>query len=188
MNMHLNMRRPTFSLLPARFRSDPTPPPPPIPSKRPASSVIPPIPPTNNPRGELIFSNRVDRHFKEGYERYRAAFERRREERLKETNTGRRWIWFGRKNAAKTGGVAKTSAPMVRRDTPPSRETRTPSPSRASGRSHSPTIGSRLRPEEEEKPMIPPHVFDSGTEKGNRGRAESYSFVFSGTERLRPGP
>ncbi|THH09708.1 hypothetical protein EW145_g1820 [Phellinidium pouzarii] len=49
--------------------------------KRGTSVPIPPIPPTNNPRGELIFSSRVDRNFRESYERYRAAFERKREAR-----------------------------------------------------------------------------------------------------------
>ncbi|KAJ7050413.1 hypothetical protein C8F01DRAFT_1000827 [Mycena amicta] len=39
---------------------------------------IPPMPPTTNPRGELRFSSRVDRAFRDGYERYRANFERRR--------------------------------------------------------------------------------------------------------------
>jgi len=39
------------------------------------------IPPATNPRGELIFSSRVDKSFRESYERYRSAFERRREEK-----------------------------------------------------------------------------------------------------------
>jgi len=41
---------------------------------------IPPIPPAQNPRGELIFSNRVNPNFREGYERYRGEWERRRKE------------------------------------------------------------------------------------------------------------
>ncbi|KAG6892617.1 hypothetical protein C0992_013210, partial [Termitomyces sp. T32_za158] len=50
-------------------------------SPLPGTSIpIPAIPPATNPRGELIFSSRVDRAFREGYERHRAAFERRREE------------------------------------------------------------------------------------------------------------
>ena len=50
--------------------------------KRSSSAVpMPSIPPTTNPRGELIFSSRVDRSFREAYERHRAAFERRRDER-----------------------------------------------------------------------------------------------------------
>lgn len=51
------------------------------PTDRGTSVPIPPIPPTANPRGELIFSSRVDRSFRESYERYRAAFERKRQER-----------------------------------------------------------------------------------------------------------
>ena len=53
--------------------------------------AIPPIPPTSNPRGELIFSSRVDPIFRESYERYRAAFERKREEQKRAT----RRSWFG---------------------------------------------------------------------------------------------
>lgn len=62
-----------------------------------------PIPPSTNPRGELIFSARVDRAFRDGYERYRAAFERARAERergaLATTVRGRVWLalagWVG---------------------------------------------------------------------------------------------
>ncbi|GJE93645.1 hypothetical protein PsYK624_098050 [Phanerochaete sordida] len=49
--------------------------------KRASSVPLAPIPPAQHPRGELIFSSRVDRHFRDAYERYRAAFERRRGER-----------------------------------------------------------------------------------------------------------
>ncbi|KAH0831029.1 hypothetical protein J3R83DRAFT_13531 [Lanmaoa asiatica] len=51
------------------------------PTDRGTSVPIAPIPPAANPRGELIFSSRVDRSFRESYERYRAAFERKRQER-----------------------------------------------------------------------------------------------------------
>ncbi|KIY69902.1 hypothetical protein CYLTODRAFT_392824 [Cylindrobasidium torrendii FP15055 ss-10] len=65
--------------------------------RRNSSVVLPSIPPASNPRGELIFSSRVDRNFKEGYERHRSTFERRREERrvlqLKETWWGRLMFW-----------------------------------------------------------------------------------------------
>ncbi|KAF8878806.1 hypothetical protein CPB84DRAFT_1793853 [Gymnopilus junonius] len=54
---------------------------------------IPTIPPSNNPRGELIFSSRVDKTFRESYERYRATFERRREEKL---YNERRKTWYGK--------------------------------------------------------------------------------------------
>ena len=64
--------------------------------KRGTSVPIPPIPPSSNPRGELIFSSRVDRGFRESYERYRAAFERKREEvqQIEAAKTWRGWrIW-----------------------------------------------------------------------------------------------
>lgn len=51
------------------------------------------IPPSNNARGELIFGSKVSPAFREGYERYRAAFERRRREKLSERQRRgwRRW-------------------------------------------------------------------------------------------------
>jgi Spo7-like protein len=54
---------------------------------------IPPIPPAANPRGELIFSSRIDKNFRESYERYRSAFERKRE--VKEYNE-RQKKWYGK--------------------------------------------------------------------------------------------
>ncbi|GHJ89600.1 hypothetical protein NliqN6_6002 [Naganishia liquefaciens] len=120
LNMHLNMRRPPRSIKsllsyipflnikPATVRRNASPPPsttssttlspPGSPATTPVA-LIPPIPPTVNPRGELIFSSRVDKTFKEGYERYRAAFERRRAEKLAEARWNARWGWtrrFGR--------------------------------------------------------------------------------------------
>ena len=113
-NMYLNVRQPPlrsklpfnpFAFLFARPHSPPpvsptsptTPPPPPprrrspspspSPSRRSSSVPIQPIPPASNPRGELIFSSRVDRGFREPYDRYRAQFERRREER--------EWVAYG---------------------------------------------------------------------------------------------
>jgi hypothetical protein len=41
--------------------------------------IIPQIPPSSNPRGELIFSSRVPASFREAYERYRDSFERKRQ-------------------------------------------------------------------------------------------------------------
>lgn len=96
-NMYLNVRKPPlrskislnpFTLLFSRpetlhesasrslTRSSPS-----SPTDRGTSVPIAPIPPAANPRGELIFSSRVDRSFRESYERYRAAFERKRQER-----------------------------------------------------------------------------------------------------------
>jgi len=63
-------------------------------TKRSSSVPIPPIPPASSPRGELIFSSRVERGFRDSYERYRAAFERRRDgrERLEREKTWSGWI------------------------------------------------------------------------------------------------
>ncbi|KAJ7914434.1 hypothetical protein B0H13DRAFT_1611468, partial [Mycena leptocephala] len=61
-----------------------------------ASSSVPilPIPPATNPRGELRFSSRVDRVFRENYERYRANFERKHaQQELTRAQTN---SWFGR--------------------------------------------------------------------------------------------
>ncbi|KAL1939547.1 hypothetical protein VTO73DRAFT_9858 [Trametes versicolor] len=105
-NMYLNMRQPPLrSKLPfnpfAFLFARPTPsvptspttpsatasnkrtrsPSPTRPARRASSVPIPPIPPAANPRGELIFSSRVDRSFRDAYDRYRAQFERRRAER-----------------------------------------------------------------------------------------------------------
>ncbi|GAA6064474.1 hypothetical protein JCM10212_001823 [Sporobolomyces blumeae] len=67
---------------------------------------IPPIPPAQNPRGELIFSSRVSPTFREGYERYRGEWERRRKEakdlaRHEKAKSSRwtsvkRWMTWGR--------------------------------------------------------------------------------------------
>ncbi|KAK1230661.1 hypothetical protein PQX77_006244 [Marasmius sp. AFHP31] len=54
---------------------------------------ISPIPPSNNPRGELIFSSKVDKQFRDAYERYRSAFERRREELARMQRNAQ---WWGR--------------------------------------------------------------------------------------------
>lgn len=74
------------SPLPVLDPSDPVtqalPPParPPSSTGTPGGIPLPPIPPAQNPRGELIFSSRVSGAFREGYERYRAEWERRRAE------------------------------------------------------------------------------------------------------------
>ncbi|KAJ7040841.1 hypothetical protein C8F04DRAFT_229226 [Mycena alexandri] len=57
------------------------------------SVPIPPMPPTTNPRGELRLSSRVDRAFRDGYERYRANFERKR---AQHQQLGRAQGWFAR--------------------------------------------------------------------------------------------
>ena len=118
--MHLNVRprpvSPLSYLLPGMFMSPPSSPLPPASplnrrfsqevslslsgitsqSRNPNRTATPlkPIPPPNNPRGELIFSSRVDRQLRDSYDRYRANFERRREEKLREANAGGYWSWF----------------------------------------------------------------------------------------------
>lgn len=54
------------------------------------------IPPAQNSRGELIFSSKVSPDFREGYQRYRAAFERRRAEKIaaKRAQSWKRWFYF----------------------------------------------------------------------------------------------
>lgn len=108
---------------------------------------IPAIPPTKNPRGELIFSSRVDRAFRDGYERYRGSFERRRAERYHDARAGRKgivgWWWWllgYRKGALAQANVAAAAAApgagrharnASRDSTPPASKhtSRTPSPS-----------------------------------------------------------
>lgn len=113
------------------------------------SAPITPIPPPTNPRGELIFNSRVDKNFRESYERYRAAFEKAREERQREAMEARKarswWRWIvslgGRRRAEETASRAQsvsatggTTAVATPGDGPTpkrGRLTRTPSGSRA---------------------------------------------------------
>lgn len=73
------------------------------------------IPPAQNSRGELIFSSRVSPEFREGYERYRAAFERRRAEKMaaKRAQSWKRWLDYvlGKSSHA----VAKPNSTATRR-------------------------------------------------------------------------
>lgn len=111
--MFLNVRQPPLRskipfnpflfLFPRTAPSTPTSPsstsrrrsPSPAPSKRSSSVPIAPIPPASSPRGELIFSSRVDRSFRESYERYRTGFERHRDahERADFERTWIGWIY-----------------------------------------------------------------------------------------------
>jgi len=110
-NMYLNMRQaprrspydPLSYLFPrpslaSASQSRPRSPSPTQLGRRSSSTVpMPSIPPTTNPRGELIFSSRVERTFREAYERYRAAFERKRDERERQA-AARTWSgWFSQK-------------------------------------------------------------------------------------------
>lgn len=60
--------------------------------------IIPSIPPSSNPRGELIFSSRVHAAFREGYERYRDSYERKRQ--------------GGRAATASGGGMSEDGTPV----------------------------------------------------------------------------
>ncbi|ODN78280.1 hypothetical protein L202_03927 [Cryptococcus amylolentus CBS 6039] len=86
-------------------------------SRRPSvtPNVMATIPPSSNPRGELIFSSRVDRSFREGYERYRSAFERRREEKQRAARADRGWFWFlyGDTGLAGGGGGGRGVSPSA---------------------------------------------------------------------------
>ncbi|KAJ3746390.1 hypothetical protein DFH05DRAFT_941362 [Lentinula detonsa] len=114
-------------------------------SSKSTSTMIPisPIPPTLNPRGELIFSSRIDRSFRESYERYRAAFERKREVKEREERAARwrhkfwAWVIFWRKlepEPKHTGTASLLRANS--RATPPAMRTppRTPPPYSQTGR------------------------------------------------------
>jgi len=119
--------------------------------KRGTSVPIPPIPPTSNPRGELIFSSRVDRVFRESYERYRSAFERMRDEREQYEATQTRlgwkmwpWNWFSPRPVPpplQRGHSPTNSATLRDRATDSESAASTPSSSRRS----SPVPGSLRR-------------------------------------------
>ena len=102
------------------IKPPPNPKPPTAGARRPShnATVMGQIPPTANPRGELIFSSRVDKTFKEGYERYRAAFERRREEKAREEARRNKRLWF-RRGVEPIGRVLTPTPPVSRRNTPP---------------------------------------------------------------------
>lgn len=203
LNMHLNTRRPPLlsylpSLLrPSHLKSSPStstptavaPEPAPITKlRRPSSSgVMASIPPSNNPRGELIFSSRVDRGFREGYERYRSAFERRREEKERKERGGWWNLWRRRGGVESSStnvivgekGKATPTPPISRRGTPPippsstsSSSTPTTGGTGNSRRTRTPSPGSGLRFEDKSIP--------------GRERAESYSFVWTGTRDTSP--
>jgi len=112
--------------------------------RSPSSAPIPSIPPTNNPRGELIFSSRVDRGFREAYERYRAAFERKRDERERAV-AERTWIgWLALKmpwNSRPAPALAAAQANVPGNNHP---QARVPSGSR--GRGQTPGSSRRSTP------------------------------------------
>ncbi|PWN97203.1 hypothetical protein FA09DRAFT_361479 [Tilletiopsis washingtonensis] len=79
-----------------------------------ATSVPAGLAPPTNPRGELVFASRVAAPFREGYVRYRNAFERRRREKLdeKRAQSGAAWLWSG-------GAAARAQAASAAVSTPP---------------------------------------------------------------------
>jgi len=108
------------------------------------ATPISPIPPSSNPRGELIFNSRVDKQFRESYERYRAAFERKRDERVladaAEAASAKIWTWLpGSRGKAPGAGRSDSSEKMERWERGNRR-----SPS--SSRSTTPVIGSTKAP------------------------------------------
>ena len=177
--MHLNMRLPRFSILAylpwysSTPSSSPTATVKTIPKMGPrrqsTNTIMATIPPSSNPRGELIFSSRVDKTFREGYERYRAAFERRREEKSREER-GRGWkrLWSRMESPGRAS--ATPTPPASRRGTPPPGATF----AGRAGRAPSPGVrgASGLRTEG--------GLDGKGGEK--RERADSYSFVLAGLE------
>lgn len=101
------------------------------------------IPPAQNSRGELIFSSKVSPEFREGYQRYRAAFERRRAEKIaaKRAQSWKRWFYFalGKPDDSKLKSAtpATRSAPESRSKTSRSSKPRSTRTTRATARSES---------------------------------------------------
>ncbi|KAG8925551.1 hypothetical protein FRC02_009598 [Tulasnella sp. 418] len=155
-NMYLNVRPRPISTFSSFFRSStsvpssPSPPRSPSPNSRKSSSrrsatpvTITPIPPPQNPRGELIFNSRVDKSFREGYEKYRGAFERQRDEKQRETELLKSqrsyWNWFlMRSKRAASQAAGRLSAKDSMGTATPGHRGRTPSTSRPNSRKPSP--------------------------------------------------
>ncbi|KAG9128438.1 hypothetical protein FRC07_012546 [Ceratobasidium sp. 392] len=162
-NIHLNVRtQPQGPPAPLNYlfpRPDPLPPSPTSTQptrKGPARKAqLNPIPPTSNPRGELIFSSRVDRAFRESYERYRAVWERKREEHLAANR--RSWLgWLPWSMGAKPGAGALGSKER-------GQNTPTPVSSRPPSRRSSPAGGVRRnRTRTPELPSSPLAQTESG--------------------------
>lgn len=165
--------------------------------KRGTSVPIAPIPPTNNPRGELIFSSRVDRTFRESYEKYRAKFERRRvvkeEYEFAQTWRGwRAWPWnWGRRISMQPASYVREHTPTNSiatsgqrgRDSDSDSAPATPRSSRRS----SPVPGSLGRPRNasgESRSGTPPRAIPRRITP-DRARTESFSFILSDDESFR---
>jgi hypothetical protein len=149
---------------------------------KPTPLPLSPIPPSMLPHGELIFSSRIPTAFRESYERYRATFERRREERERTAWCNTWWGWCLFK-VFRIGGVV--SAPSGERlggerGTPSS----TPSPRHSlRGRSGTPILtptGSRR------SSPVPGHV-RGGSRSGTPSSRERVESLREGGYNLRDG-
>lgn len=162
--------------------------------KRGTSVPIAPIPPATSPRGELIFSSRVDRSFRESYERYRAKFERRRVEKeeyeLAQTWRGwQAWPWnWGRQISTQPASYVREHTPTNSiatsnqrgRDSDSDSAPATPKSSRRS----SPVPGSLGRPKGVlggSRNGTPPRAIPRRITP-DRARTESFSFLLSDEE------
>ncbi|KAE9406569.1 hypothetical protein BT96DRAFT_963460 [Gymnopus androsaceus JB14] len=108
----------------------------------PSPSQYPQFPRPSTHEGDSIFSSRIDKSFREPYERYRATFERKREEKERAARKERWWerFMFWRKTKSsqpsqqhqRTISLMSSSSREVltptppRSGTPPSRRTPTP--------------------------------------------------------------
>ncbi|WWC72422.1 uncharacterized protein I206_106384 [Kwoniella pini CBS 10737] len=154
-----------------------------------STNVMATIPPSTNPRGELIFSSRVDRTFREGYERYRSAFERRREEKQKEESkinlNSTQWLsWTtsshkkgsgksGRRNGSPSPSPIPSNGGYTPNPTPPISRKQTPPPGVGLGVETGMMGGRRRSP----SPGASGLRNSLNLEKEGRERSESYSFV-----------
>ncbi|KAF8523670.1 Spo7-like protein-domain-containing protein [Gautieria morchelliformis] len=192
-NVYLNVRSPPLrsSLNPFSyfFPRSPLTTPQQLPNAAPRASsprrapAIPPIPPTSNPRGELIFSSRVEPSFRESYERYRGAFERKREEQKRAT----RGSWFDFLSVP--WRKAKQPQPQIQLQMPhgggASLRGRTPSTTPSSSRRSSPAPGAaskgslrRLKAGRSGTPVLEAQL----TKEKESHRTESFSFLLADQE------
>ena len=79
--------------------------------------IIPPIPPSQNARGELIFSSRVEKNFRERDESYRDGFEKRRASPASPTRS-RVLEWLGIKRREGSSGTTASGDGESRAGTP----------------------------------------------------------------------
>jgi len=183
LNMHLNVRKPPLRsklpvnplsfLFPRPLDPQPASPSSPTATRAAASTTIPTIPHATNPRGELIFSSRVDRSFRESYERYRAAFERRRDhhQRLEAAKTW--WGWF----VLKMPWSEKLPMPPI---TPLSAVTNTPMRTLSASLRGRGTGSAGATPNSSRRPSPGPRAVGS-----KHGGSRSGTPVRSGPERMR---